>query len=155
MKSICTLMLVAVIAGGSNIIIAQDTVPETVVELSIYDLIKKTGHAKKINVFSKLPKDYGNQIIKVLQENRAQMLACVSSDSNAVFKYQTKLSIAGTGKAEVKFTDAEVSDKKLIEAYARTSDCVLKILSGIAFPKHPLKNQVVVSLPLKLEKERI
>lgn len=116
---------------------ASISIPETVVELSIYDLIKK-GPRKY-----RLPKDYGDLVAKLIVKQEEALTNCLTKKKNhkKVFAY---ISINQKGLAQVKLENNKQNNDQ-------TEICIMKELSGIIYPKHKLKKNVSVKLPLDIK----
>ncbi|MGE4233678.1 MAG: hypothetical protein AB7F43_10145 [Bacteriovoracia bacterium] len=110
--------------------------PETVVELSVFDLVKrkKTVHRPKLSA------DFAKNVAAAIQKEKNLLTKCVT-EPFILLQSEILISPKGIGTARIK-NDSSAA-----------ANCIIKILSGISYPKHQLTKDVVVKLPLRLEKE--
>lgn len=118
-------------------------VPETVIEISTKDLI---GNIKRVKQES-LPFHYGEDVARLIQDSKPQMLECLKDSDKVTVQFLAELSIQPEGKATI--------GQKSDELLTVEQECVLQILSSLNYPKHKLKKSLVVQLPISLRKETL
>ncbi len=130
---------------------------ETVIEIGVEEL--KSGPPKP-----RLPKDYGQRLAKILQENQKSLVNCLP-DGEAAHRFQIDWKIAGTGKTSAIRVSYQPRDMPLnpdranpamnSESVGRLEDCLSEVLSSLQAPEHPLPKSASVKLPLSLTREEI
>ncbi len=117
------------------------SVPETVVRISIFDLIEATK--KEAKPLYQLPVDYGQRVATLILERKKELLECSKDEESKQKKMQLTIAITASGSGKVSFAE---------EAKSAPEVCMQSILQEISYPKHGFKHQVTVDLPLQLEK---
>ena len=138
MKTTALLLVLLTSVARAAIPVVVET-PETEVEISLFDLVKKRPPPPG------LPADYGARVARAIEERRALLTDCIEGDDRRL-TVAVRLQIAGDGRALV--ADA---DEKPGSAW----HCLSGILGAIRFPKHPLPKEVTVRFPLTLEKKTL
>lgn len=121
----------------------QISIPETLVEISIYDLIKKEKKAY-------LGKDYGDKVKAVLMNYQTHLLEVCYKNPSLVHDYKFQLSIASTGIGEIKIIEEGPSPmaKKL-------GLCLQGELTKVTYPQHLLERPVSITFPMRLGTEHL
>ena len=121
-------------------------VPETEVEISIYDLVGKSKG--KTAARKHLPKDYGSQVAKILEEKRPSFTGCLENESNLTVSLEMELKISGDGKGRPHFLSKDPKQGKVLT-------CLEAIFADLAYPKHEFTKEVTVKFPLSLERNNL
>lgn len=119
----------------------QIRTPETEVEISIYDLVRKGKKAPQ------LPKNFGEEVAKLLESNRTKMTDCLKLENLENTSMELALSLSASGKALANPVGKPTPSKSL--------QCILSVLSQISYPKHPFSKNVNVTFPLLLERKTL
>lgn len=120
---------------------ASITVPETIIELSIYDLIQKKQSKYH------LPSNYGDRVAKLIMKADKMFTGCLTKERNFK-KVLALIQINKTGKAETELIDNRGS---IIKEKDKSDQCIVNLLSEISYPEHQLKKKVSVKLPLDIK----
>jgi hypothetical protein len=109
--------------------------PETKVQISIYDLVKK-GSSPRI---SKLDPGYIKKIIQLLETNQSTLLKCLPDKMEKDLKM--KLSIFPSGKAYVQSLNA------------LAQDCEKVFFQNLTYPRHSYAKDVTLELDLNIRRD--
>ena len=121
---------------------AKTAGPETVIELSVEDLIGKRGRTRKV---AGLPAGYGREVAERLRQRQVEIRACAAQGAESA-ELQLQIQIAKDGRASV-----------AVEAKENTpaTECLQKLLSAIIYPTHTLHSPVAVQLPMVLRRLKL
>lgn len=127
-------------AGGN----AAIHIPETVVRISIIDLLPKKERKAEATRY-KLPADFGDRVAKLILASEEPLSNCASELKTAQAHLSLELKILPDGSGKVIFP--KNSDESEI------NECVKGIIEKIGFPSHKLSQPAFVELPLILERK--
>jgi hypothetical protein len=135
-----------VIAALAFADISRPEIPETIVKISIFDLIQRPvlAPAKPLYI---LPPDYGQQVAALVLGKKQELTACIAELRETQARFELELAIAPSGAGK-----ASTEEPALFETKS-AANCVQKILGSIAYPAHKLSHPVTVSFPLLLQKK--
>lgn len=156
------------LAGAANTDSSAPRDAETILEMSVLDLVSKKPTKPTLPrraVEPRLDPNYARQVASLLAKERTNFLSCLNEQSssedpggkkNVSHSFQVGIRIDGAGSARVELINngstQDSPEEPLMMVYR---DCVLKRLSVLSYPKHPLKNAVTVKLPIRLSEEGI
>lgn len=141
------MIFLALLFSATTLAVPQSpaiSVPETVVTISIFDLIEQQKKAARNEPVYRLPADYGNRIAKLILENKNLLTDCLPSRKEFAKTVKFELAVApnGIGKSKV-----------IVPLDHRLETCLSEALNSLDYPTHELKRAVTVHLPLLLEKK--
>lgn len=126
---------------------ATISAPETVVELSIADLIPRVKRVRG------LPASYGAEVARVLNSQRAKINDCLSLAESNQLSLSVDISIETMGRPREVVTTFLKPPLGLQDNLA--ARCVCALLRQTKYPQHPLTSTVSVKLPLSFQRETL
>ena len=128
--------------SGANI-----DAPETVIQLSIADLIPRI---KKVPGLSS---QYANEVARALNSQRVKINDCLSLTDSDSLNLTVDIAIEAVGHArEVLTSFVQVSNGLQDRLAVR---CLSVLLERVKYPQHSLKSAVNVKLPLSFQREAL
>lgn len=116
-------------------------IPETIVQISIHDLISIQERRLK-----PLRASYPKEVAAAIAKNKKHLLKCLQPNEEKTFEGDFSLDISGTG-------DTTAKASALRTSALHVKKCIIKVLNKIRFPSHHLKKNVTINFPLKLKKK--
>jgi hypothetical protein len=138
-KFIVVLLVIGGLQTQLTIAIARESSvePETKVQISIYDLVKKTNISSK----SKLDSAYIKKVVRLIESRQDELTKCLQELPEKDLKM--KLSIFPSGKAFAQ--SLEPADQI----------CENDFFQSLPYPSHNYKKDVTLELALHLSRRRL